>query len=81
MDETPMSSRTRVLVMSLSAPIVAFAIVGGLLGKVAAREDTYQHLKMFEDVVELIDKNLKNFIPFKPLGGTAAPGVQPGGAQ
>jgi carboxyl-terminal processing protease len=52
-----MSSRTRVLVMSLSAPIVAFAIVGGLLGRVAAREDTYQNLKMFEDVVQLIDNN------------------------
>ncbi len=52
-----MSSRTRVLVMSLSAPIVAFAIVGGLLGRVAAREDTYQSLKMFEDVVQLIDNN------------------------
>jgi carboxyl-terminal processing protease len=52
-----MSSRTRVLVMSLSAPVVAFVIVGGLLGRVAAREDTYQHLKMFEDVVQLIDNN------------------------
>jgi carboxyl-terminal processing protease len=52
-----MSSRTRVLVMSLSAPVVAFAIVGGLLGRVAAREDTYQQLKMFEDVVQLINNN------------------------
>ena len=40
-----MSSRTRVLVMSISAPVLAFAIVGGLLGQVMAREDTYQHLK------------------------------------
>jgi membrane protease subunit HflK len=48
---------------------------------------TRLYYEMFEDVfkdqrgVELIDKNLKNFIPFKPLGGAAAPGLQPGGAQ
>src|SRR5436190_4658557 len=49
-----MSSRTRLLVMSISAPIIAFAIVGGFLGKVMAREESYQHLKIFDDVVGLI---------------------------
>jgi carboxyl-terminal processing protease len=49
-----MSSRTRVIVMAISAPIVAFAIVGGFLGKVMAREDTYQNLTIFNDVVNLI---------------------------
>jgi len=43
--------------MSISAPVVAFAIVGGFLGKVMAREDTYQHLKIFEDVTSLITNN------------------------
>jgi carboxyl-terminal processing protease len=52
-----MNSRTRVVVMSISAPVIAFAIVGGFLGKVIAREDTYQHLKIFEDVVGLISSN------------------------
>jgi carboxyl-terminal processing protease len=52
-----MSSRTRVIVMSLSAPVIAFAIVGGFLGRVMAREDTYQHLKIFDDVVGLIASN------------------------
>src|SRR5436190_1760993 len=52
-----MSSRTRALVMSISAPVVAFAIVGGFLGRVLAREDTYQHLKIFDDVVSLISSN------------------------
>src|SRR5471032_1467371 len=52
-----MSSRTRVIVMSLSAPVIAFAIVGGFLGRVMAREDTYQHLKIFDDVVSLISSN------------------------
>src|SRR5260221_5072176 len=49
-----MSARTRLIVMTISAPVIAFAIVGGFLGKVMAREGTYQHLKIFEDVVSLI---------------------------
>jgi len=52
-----MSSRTRAIVMAISAPVIAFAIVGGFLGKVMAREDTYQHLKIFDDVVGLISSN------------------------
>jgi carboxyl-terminal processing protease len=54
---TFMSSRTRLLVMSISGPVIAFAIVGGFLGKVMAREDTYQHLKIFDDVVSLVTSN------------------------
>src|SRR3954469_23988335 len=52
-----MSSRTRMIVMTVSAPVIAFAIVGGLLGKVIAREDTYQYLKVFDDVVSLVTSN------------------------
>lgn len=52
-----MSSRTRAIVMSVTAPVIAFAIVGGLLGKVMAREGTYQHLNVFNDVVGLITNN------------------------
>jgi carboxyl-terminal processing protease len=52
-----MSSRTRFIVMTISAPVIAFAIVGGFLGKVLAREDTYQHLKVFDDVIGLITSN------------------------
>jgi len=43
--------------MLISAPVVAFAIVGGLLTKVMAREDTYQHLKVFDDVVGMISSS------------------------
>jgi len=52
-----MSSRTRVIVIAITAPVVAFAIIGGVLGTVMAREDTYQHLKIFDDVVSLISSN------------------------
>src|SRR2546428_2399345 len=49
-----MSPRTRLVVLSVSAPVIVFAIVGGFLGKVMAREEPYQHLKMFGDVTDLI---------------------------
>ena len=40
-----MTSRTASIVLWISAPVIAFAIVGGFLSKVTAREDTYQHLQ------------------------------------
>lgn len=48
-----MTSRTRLIVLSISAPVIAFAIVGGFLGRVTA-QGTYQHLKVFDDVVGMI---------------------------
>ena len=52
-----MTSRTRLVLLVLTAPILAYALVGGLLGRVVAREGTYQHLRVFEDVVSLVTKN------------------------
>jgi carboxyl-terminal processing protease len=52
-----MPSTTRRLVLWISAPVVAFAVVGGFLTQVLAREDTYQRLKIFDDVVGLISSN------------------------
>lgn len=53
-----MKIRGRVLVLAVSVPVIAFAVVGGLLGNSAlAREDSYQYLRIFEDVVSLIVNN------------------------
>jgi carboxyl-terminal processing protease len=52
-----MTSKTRLLVLLLSAPIIAFAMVGGVLGSAIARDDTYQQLRVFQDVVSLITSN------------------------
>jgi carboxyl-terminal processing protease len=52
-----MSSRTRLIVLSITAPVIAFAIIGGFLGKVLAREDGYQNLRIFDDVTQLITNN------------------------
>jgi carboxyl-terminal processing protease len=53
----PMTFRTRLVVLLVSTPLVAFAIVGGLLGKTVSREESYKHLRVFEDVVSLIVTN------------------------
>jgi len=52
-----MSSKTRRLVMFISAPVLLVVLLGGVLSKALAREDTYQHLKIFDDVVNLISNN------------------------
>jgi carboxyl-terminal processing protease len=49
-----MSPTSRRIVLLVSAPVVAFALVGGVLGKTMVKEETYQHLKVFDDVVNLI---------------------------
>jgi carboxyl-terminal processing protease len=49
-----MTSRTRWIVLFVSTPVVAFVLVGGLLGRASADERTFGHLRIFEDVVQLI---------------------------
>ena len=49
-----MSARARLFVLLLSTPALAFVVVGGFLGNVSARQDSYQSLRVFEDVVQLI---------------------------
>ena len=54
-----MNRRGRSIVLAISIPIVVFAAVGGFMSRaMAAREDnSYQHLRIFEDVVTLITNN------------------------
>ncbi|HEY3384071.1 MAG TPA: S41 family peptidase [Vicinamibacterales bacterium] len=52
-----MTVRTRLIVLFVSAPILAFVVVGGMLGRVSARQDAYPHLRIFEDVLSLISSN------------------------
>src|SRR5512140_3358359 len=52
-----MNSRTRLIVLLVSAPIIAFAVVGGFLGRAFAREGTYPELRVFQDVVSLVMRN------------------------
>ena len=52
-----MTSRSRVIVLAISAPIIAFAFIGGYLGQAMAQDGTYQGLRIFEDVVSLVLNN------------------------
>ncbi len=50
--------RTRIIVFFASIPIIAFTLVGGYYGRAAGEEEqTYRHLRVFEDVVSLISNN------------------------
>jgi carboxyl-terminal processing protease len=51
-----MSNKARLLVLVLSTPILAFIVVGGVMGQTAGQE-TFAHLRVFEDVVSLILNN------------------------
>lgn len=53
-----MRSRTRLFVLVVSTPIIVFALIGGYLGQVRAQGDeTFRHLRVFEDVVSLVLTN------------------------
>lgn len=54
-----MTLKTRLSVLLISTPVLAFVIIGGLIGDASARsgEQTFQHLRVFEDVVSLVLNN------------------------
>lgn len=53
-----MTSRTRAAVLAVSLPVLAFAVIGGFLGREAAAQgESYRALRIFEDVVTLIINN------------------------
>lgn len=53
-----MTTRTRFTVLLISTPMLAFVLLGGLRGRASAGgDDTFQHLRVFEDVVSLIVSN------------------------
>ena len=53
-----MTSRTRAVVLAVSLPVLAFAVIGGFLGRdAAAQGESYKALRIFEDVVTLILNN------------------------
>jgi carboxyl-terminal processing protease len=52
-----MTTRTRLSVLLISTPVLAFIVIGGLLGKASTGDDNFRHLRVFEDVVSLIMNN------------------------
>ena len=60
-----MTSRTRLWVLAASTPVIIFALVGGYLGQVMAKDDTYQHLRVFDDVVSHVVNNYVEEVDLK----------------
>ena len=54
MAEEAMTTRTRLSVLLISTPLLAFVVVGALLGKTTSGDEKFQHLRVFDDVVSLI---------------------------
>jgi carboxyl-terminal processing protease len=52
-----MSRKVRLVIILVSAPVIALTTVGGFFGQSIVREDTYRHLRIFEDVASLIGSN------------------------
>ena len=52
-----MTTRTRLSVLLISTPLLAFIVFGGMMGKASGSDQTFQHLRIFEDVVSLILNN------------------------
>jgi len=52
-----MTKRTRLSVLLISTPILAFIVLGNVMGRASDGDATFQHLRMFEDVVSLILNN------------------------
>jgi carboxyl-terminal processing protease len=53
-----MTSKTRLSILLVSTPVLAFVIVGGLIGQERSSGDrVFRHLRVFDDVVQLVISN------------------------
>jgi carboxyl-terminal processing protease len=74
-----MTSRTRLWVLLISTPVIAFTLIGGYLGQaMAAKDDTLQHLRVFEDVVSLVLNNYVEEVDVKQAMRGAMRGLADG---
>jgi carboxyl-terminal processing protease len=73
-----MTSRTRLWVLLVSTPVIAFAIIGGYLGQAIGRDETFQHLRIFSDVVDLVVDNYVEQVDVRQAMGGAMRGLADG---
>ena len=52
-----MTSRTRLSILLVSTPVLAFVLIGGLMGQTRNGDQGFQHLRVFNDVVSLVLDN------------------------
>lgn len=73
-----MTSRTRLWVVAVSTPIIAFVVIGGYLGQAMTRDDTYRNLSIFGDVFELVVDNYVEEVDVRKAMGGAMRGLADG---
>ena len=73
-----MSLRPRLIVLVFAIPIFAAAIIGGFMERATAGEDTYRHLRIFEDVVSLISRNYVEEVDLDSVMSGALRGLSEG---
>jgi carboxyl-terminal processing protease len=73
-----MTARTRLWVLAVSTPIIAFTLIGGYLGQAMVRDDTVRHLRIFEDVVALVVDNYVEPVDVKKTLAGAMRGLAEG---
>jgi carboxyl-terminal processing protease len=65
-----MTARTRLWVLIVSTPVIAFTLVGGYLGQAMTRDETLRSLRVFEDVMQLVvDHYVENVDVRKAMRG------------
>jgi len=52
-----MTARTRLWVLVVSTPVIAFTLIGGYMGQAMTRDETIRNLRIFEDVMQLVVEN------------------------
>lgn len=73
-----MTARTRLWILLVSTPIIAFAIIGGYLGQAVGRDETFAHLRIFSDVVDLVVDNYVEEVDVKQAMRGAMRGLADG---
>src|SRR5438045_3903568 len=73
-----MTTRTRLSVLLISTPVLAFVVLGGLLGRASTGDEKLQHLRVFDDVVSLIVHTSVGGVKLAPVMDGAMRGLADG---
>ena len=73
-----MTARTRLWVLVVSTPVIAFTLIGGYLGQAMTRDETLRSLRVFEDVMQLVVDNYVEDVDVKKAMRGAMRGLTDG---
>jgi len=73
-----MIERGKLMVLILSAAVVIYVVVGGFLGRVVPKDETYQNISLFNDVLKKVQDEYVEKPQMKPLTENALKGLAGG---